>query len=558
MNREQMERWLAHLQTMVEGLDHIDPKLLPPSFAAEVLTPIRTGKHSFEKLKYRLRILELANDMAQLSLLAGERCWFFWEKAGEILADFARAESCTFLRWGSGSVLNKIHPVQAEEDTKEHHWPDGREEDLIRIEEAGPQQTLFLRIGARTAYPLVLQFESANPVPLILSEHLESMLEAGETFFEILIRHVPDPPMPKSLEIVAESEEEKETAPRILGEEPSFLKALKSVEQAATSDASVFLMGESGTGKELFAKHLHQLSGRSEGPFVPINCSAIPHELIESEMFGHEKGAFTGAYYRKIGKVEQAHGGTLFLDEIGEMPLPFQAKLLRYLQEKKFSRVGGNAANFSDARIVTATHRDLKRMVAEKAFREDLYYRINVIPVSIPPLRERGKDILLLSRFFFKKYISKSRASRRKVDETVFDALEQYDFPGNVRELENIIQRTVVMTQKPVIHVEDLPEEVRTTHERPPLERFRLHPFEKFDHFLPQNRETLKSIKREVDRVAFSYQRDLDRRFLLYLLEQSNGSARKAAELASINRTLFYKLLKRAGLDIGLLNKSGT
>ena len=163
----------------------------------------------------------------------------------------------------------------------------------------------------------------------------------------------------------------------------------------------MFFKGESGTGKELFARHLHRLSPRKDAPFIPINCSAVPHELIESEMFGHEKGAFTGAYYRKIGKVEQAHGGTLFLDEIGEMPLPFQAKLLRYLQEKKFTRVGGNTSHFSDTRIVVATHRDLKDMVAEKTFREDLYYRIHVIPIVISPLRDRGRDIRYLSEHFF-------------------------------------------------------------------------------------------------------------------------------------------------------------
>ena len=317
----------------------------------------------------------------------------------------------------------------------------------------------------------------------------------------------------------------------------------------------MFLKGESGTGKELFAQRLHKASQRAGGPFIAINCSAVPHELIESEMFGHEKGAFTGAYYRKIGKVEQAHRGTFFLDEIGEMPLAFQAKLLRYLQEKTFTRVGGTAPVRSDARIVVATHRDLKELVANKTFREDLFYRIHVIPLEIPPLRDRGRDIRVLAEFFFQKYIDKSRASRRKVDETVFQCLDAYCFPGNVRELENAIQRTVVMTKKAKISVRDLPEEVRRGDRSHRLPEFLIHPFDKFDQLIPTDRDALRELKREIDHISSTYIRDLERRFLLNLLHQGKGSARKASELAGINRTLFYKLLKRAGIEISALSK---
>jgi len=531
----------------------VDPDLLPPSFAQDVMGALRDNENLLDEARLHCQTMALATALAELGQADYDRAWHFWEKAAELFREFVRAELCSFYRQGAGGALYKIHPLRAEEDADEEHWPNTAREPAVRIEEPDFRQTWLIRFGAADGFPAVLKLQTRAAAPPIFAGRVAALAKAGALFFATLAGRFPKPEDTRKLDLFEAPGETDETQP-ILGCDPGFLAALKSAEQAAQSEASVYLKGESGCGKELFAKRLHQLSARADAPFIPINCSAIPHELIESEMFGHEKGAFTGAYYRKIGKVEQAHGGTLFLDEIGEMPLPFQAKLLRYLQEKKFSRVGGNQQVHSDARIVVATHRDLKDMVARGAFREDLYYRIHVIPIDIPPLRDRGRDIRLLSEIFFKRFISKSRASRRRVDETVFDALEQYEFPGNVRELENIIHRTVVMTQKSVISAEDLPEEIfNAKHDASAA--FRLHPFEKYDRFVPKDRDTLRVLKKEIEYVAFSYQRDLDRRFLLRLLDENDGSARKAAESADINRTLFYKLLKRAGLDINLLKK---
>ncbi|MDJ0841131.1 MAG: sigma-54 dependent transcriptional regulator [Acidobacteriota bacterium] len=550
-----IEDWLGKVKTVVDGLELIDSDLLPPSFGSELFDPVKDHKHYFEELGRLQSAQSLMGRLSEISRRAEDRSWYFWEKAGVELQEFTRAEHCTFFRLGSAGAMHKLHPLKAEEENEEHRWPASIDANPAQVTLDGAAQSVYLRWGMEREFPIVILLQSQKPFPRIAMSRCQTLTDLEGVLYVLVARHFPTPAGIETMEIVGLTPEEEKDRGMILGDDPAFKKALESVDQAAQSDATVYLTGESGTGKELFARHLHNLSARKDGPFIPINCSAIPHELIESEMFGHEKGAFTGAYYRKIGKAEQAAGGTLFLDEIGEMPHAFQAKLLRYLQEKKFTRVGGNNTVFSDARIVVATHRDLKVMVEAGSFREDLYYRVHVIPIRIPPLRERGRDIRALAEVFFSKYIGKSRASRRQVDETVFDVLERYPFPGNVRELDNIIQRTVVMTRKPVISAEDLPDEIFNPVEDE-YERYRLHPFEKLDGILPKDREVLKELKREVEHIAFSYQRDLDRRFLLHLLAENGGSARKAAEAANINRTLFYKLLKRAGLDINIVNKS--
>jgi two-component system NtrC family response regulator len=225
----------------------------------------------------------------------------------------------------------------------------------------------------------------------------------------------------------------------------------------ASSQASVLIQGETGTGKELIARLIHSLSPRSERPLIPVNCAAIPEPLIESELFGHEKGAFTGAVQRRIGRFEQANGGTLFLDEIGELSLPVQVKLLRFLQEREFQRVGGERTLKADVRIISATHQDLEAGIKEGAFREDLFYRVNVVTMKIPPLRERREDIPLLIDHFVKRF---ARENRKKIDgasREARDLLIRYDYPGNVRELENIVERAVVICRNSLLTTEDLP-----------------------------------------------------------------------------------------------------
>ena len=240
---------------------------------------------------------------------------------------------------------------------------------------------------------------------------------------------------------------ERRGAPKIIGEDPSLRVVLQQLHRAAATDATVLLEGESGTGKELFARTLHALSPRREGPFVAINCAAIPETLLETELFGHEKGAFTGATARKPGRFEMAHKGTVFLDEIGDLPLSLQAKILRALEEKTFERVGGTQTLKVDVRVVAATNRHLKARVAERQFRDDLYFRLSVFPVQIPPLRDRPGDVVVLARYFVDKFSRDVNKPAMMLSPVAIEELEAYPWPGNVRELQNCIERAVIMTE---------------------------------------------------------------------------------------------------------------
>jgi len=237
----------------------------------------------------------------------------------------------------------------------------------------------------------------------------------------------------------------------MVGESPEMLAAFKVIRQVGPSNASVLLLGESGTGKELFAQALHENSPRRKKPFVKVACAALPETLLESELFGHEKGSFTGATYTRAGRFELADGGTLFLDEIGDVSPTVQVKLLRFLEEREFERVGGNRTFKVDVRIVCATHRDLHRKIEEGTFREDLYYRLNVIEITIPPLRERRGDIPLLIQHFTRKYAGANGKEVRGVSDDALTLLLQHGWPGNVRELENALERAVVLSNEPVL-----------------------------------------------------------------------------------------------------------
>ena len=243
----------------------------------------------------------------------------------------------------------------------------------------------------------------------------------------------------------------------IVGSSQELRAVLEQVRMVASTDATVLIGGETGTGKELIAHAIHTLSHRTMRPFVKVNCAAIPAELLESELFGHEKGSFTGAVAQRIGRFESAHGGTLFLDEIGELPLHLQTKLLRVLQEQEFERVGGSRTIQVNVRIVAATNQDLKKMVAESRFRADLYYRLAVFPVRVPPLRERREDVPLLARYFVQKHARRMGRHIESIPADVLDALTKYDWPGNIRELQNVIERSVVLSNGPELHI-DAPE----------------------------------------------------------------------------------------------------
>ncbi len=260
-----------------------------------------------------------------------------------------------------------------------------------------------------------------------------------------------------------EALQERHRIEGIIGESGQMQEVLDLVRRVAPSDATVLLRGESGTGKELIAKAIHYASDRRSGPLVKVNCAALPETLLESELFGHEKGAFTGAFAMRKGRFEIADGGTLFLDEIGDLPAHLQAKLLRVLQEKEFERVGSNRAITTDVRIITATHRDLEQLMREGSFREDLYYRLNVVTIILPPLRERRQDLPALIEHFLRKFAEKNGKPIQGFSRDARDALLRYDYPGNVRELENLVERAIVLTRDDVVSLGELPLTIKET-----------------------------------------------------------------------------------------------
>jgi DNA-binding NtrC family response regulator len=252
--------------------------------------------------------------------------------------------------------------------------------------------------------------------------------------------------------------EEFRRSSEVVGESPEILAILETVKKVASTNARVLIMGENGTGKEMIARALHQFSTRSKEPFIEVNCAAIPEELIESELFGHEKGSFTGAVSRRVGKFELADGGTLFLDEVGDMSLNAQAKVLRVLQESVFERVGGTESNKVDVRVIAATNKDLLAASQDGTFREDLYYRLNVVPITVPPLRKRISDLPALVDHFLQQSAVELGQPPKKMSKRAIELLKEYSWPGNVRELKNLIERLVILAPGGTIEAEDLPE----------------------------------------------------------------------------------------------------
>ena len=281
---------------------------------------------------------------------------------------------------------------------------------------------------------------------LVDLDHLKLLLERATRQQELLRENL----------LLREEYAERYGFPRIVGEHPAMKEASQMTQRVAATDSTVLLLGESGTGKELFARAIHHLSPRAAQPFVALNCAAIPEGLVENELFGHERGAYTGAGARKIGKLELAHRGTLFLDEIGELPLAIQSKLLRVLEERRFERVGGTQEIEANVRIVTATNKDLRAAVADKTFREDLYFRIAAVPITIPPLRDRGDDVLLLAEHFLERFKREFRKPALSLSEDARARLRTYPWPGNVRELQNTIERAAILVNGSEIGTEAL------------------------------------------------------------------------------------------------------
>ncbi len=315
----------------------------------------------------------------------------------------------------------------------------------------------------------------------------------------------------------------------LVGKSPRMKIVRALIAKLANSDSTVLITGESGTGKELAARAIHEMSLRRDQAFVPVNCGAIPEELLESELFGHVRGAFTGAVNARQGRFQLAHGGTLFLDEIGEMSPKLQVKLLRVLQEREFEPVGSDHSVQVDVRVITATNRDLRAAVREGKFREDLFYRLNVLPLEIPPLRQREGDIALLIRHFLNLHGRTKSKALLEVDNAAMAALEKYRWPGNVREVENLIERLVVLAEDKMIRATDLPDYV-------------------INNSVPQHQSSTRVSLPEEGVDLDGVLERIENGFIQQALERSRGNKTVAAELLNINRTTLIERLRKKGM----------
>ena len=348
---------------------------------------------------------------------------------------------------------------------------------------------------------------------------------------QIINRALEDKPKTKGLKTKAKTD--------IIGESPSMQTVFRAIGKLSTTTATVLVQGESGTGKELIAKSLHKNSPRYDMPFIALNMADIPKELVESELFGHEKGAFTGAVDKRIGRFEQANGGTLFLDEIGDMPLDSQTRLLRVLSNKEFYRVGGDKPIKVDVRIIAATHQNLNNLVSQKSFREDLFYRLNVIKINVPPLRERKEDIDVLTKYFLKNHSDSLGEELRVLSKEVMEVISRYDWPGNVRQLENICYWLALMTPTQNVKVEDLPEEIKDNQmiEAP-------------------SSSWEDGFNSWVKNVALSVEKDLldivnpkiEKIIIKAALKKANGKKNEASILLGLGRNTLAKKIKELGI----------
>lgn len=328
----------------------------------------------------------------------------------------------------------------------------------------------------------------------------------------------------------------------LVGQSQAIQGVKHLINQVARSDASVLILGESGTGKELVARIVHQCSHRKEGPFIAVNCAAIPLELLESELFGHEKGSFTGASGLRQGRFELAAGGTLFLDEIGDMPLAMQAKLLRILQERTFERVGGNKPIKTDVRIITATHKNLLESIQEGTFREDLYYRLNVFPIEIPPLRDRKEDIMELVRNFIVQFSGPEKNTLQFSSDAI-NFLENYEWPGNVRELSNLIERLMLLYANKMVEISDLSESYFQK---------RITPLRRDDKEL-----TVMAVKDlPIDGFDLKdYLAKLEYAYIYHALDENHGVVSHAAKRLGLRRTTLVEKMRKYGIGRGIIAK---
>jgi len=374
---------------------------------------------------------------------------------------------------------------------------------------------------------------------------------------------------------------------QIVGSSPAMMRVMRLVTQVARTDATALVVGESGTGKELVARAIHELSPRAEGPFVAVNCGAIPETLQESEFFGHAKGAFTGAIRKKTGLFEQADSGTLFLDEVGETSLATQVKLLRFLQEGEVRKVGENTPVHVDVRLVAATNRDLVEMIEEGSFREDLYYRLNIVAVEVPPLRDRDGDIELLANFFLQQHAQRSKSEARVFSDGALRALNEHHWPGNVRELENAVERAVTLARGPILHADDLPSFARGPRARDDVSSTSLRAAEPPRRRRPVRGDDMDAMfgrgatpraprdepriagepavwrpvtgpagtgvfNRELEQARFPSMEEIERRHIEAALHLFRGNRKEAGKALGISKATLFRKIRKFGLaDVG-------
>jgi two-component system nitrogen regulation response regulator GlnG len=445
---------------------------------------------------------------------------------------------------------------------------DTAEAAIRRATEESPDVTLLdIRLGNRSGLDVFQELRRIDPKCLVIfitghgsaDTTIESMkLGAFDYLVKPLdaarIREVVDQALDISRlmhvpALVEDSDRPEDQPDRLIGTGPAMQSICKLIGRVAPQDVNVLILGESGTGKELVARAIYHHSRRAQAPFLAMNCAAIPESLLESELFGHERGAFAGADHRRIGKFEQCHGGTLFLDEVGDMAPGIQAKILRLLQEGKFERTGGNETLSADVRIVAATNQNLETLISAGRFRNDLYYRVRGVTIHLPPLRERREDIAELAHYFLFRLNRQLGTSVQSISEAVLDVLQRYDWPGNVRQLQSIIREMLITAVGPTLVPEFLPSELKHDDHPEPERAVDLAPVEDTDWMLLASLvdEALKCGTKDLYHLALG---QFDRLLITRALQQTSGNQGQAAEILGISRPTLRAKLRGLNLSV--------
>ena len=404
-----------------------------------------------------------------------------------------------------------------------------------QIQKVDPRTPVIFITGHGTTATAIEAMQLGAYEYLLKPLELDQLLDLADRAFEISR-------LMKTPTVISEGPADTDSSDALVGRCPAMQAVYKSIGRVASQDVTVLILGESGTGKELVARAIYQYSRRAKAPFLAINCAAIPESLLESELFGHEKGAFTGADRKRIGKFEQCNGGTLFLDEIGDMSPLTQTKILRVLQGQEFERIGGNEPIKSDVRVITATNRNLEKMVSEGTFRGDLYYRLNVFTIRLPALRERGEDIPLLAEHFLRRFAKELRKDVQTIADESLKLLTRYSWPGNVREFQSVIKQALLQATGPVLLPEFLPESIRRQPETAHATVASEIELTALSNFVKQQ------LLADSTSLYTDYQALTDRHLLTLVLEHTGGNLSRAAKFLGITRATLRTKLNALGL----------